>query len=141
MRALKYFSLSLLAACSTMPPSHQLSGSISGKIAYPSETTPDMRICAIQDQGTLHACIQAKAGDTDYRIEHLAPADYRIVAQLNEGDMRVGGHTYPVQCIRAPCLAQLRTISVAAGAAVNGIDVNEFYAAREDFPALPPEGE
>jgi hypothetical protein len=130
-------SLLLLAGCSSMPASRTPSGSISGKIAYPSESTPDMRICAIQDNGPLHACTRTRAGDSEYRIAPLPAADYVIVAQMNEGDMRVGGHVYQVQCIRAPCPAQLQAVTVAPGAAVAGIDVNEFYSARSDFPALP----
>jgi hypothetical protein len=137
MRTLICFSLLLLAGCSSLQTAQTRSGSISGKIAYPSETTPDMRICAVQVGGSLHACIQAKAGDTDYRIEHLAPADYLVVAQMHEGDMRVGGHMYQVQCIRAPCPTHLQTVTVAAGAHVAGIDINDFYAAMNDFPALP----
>jgi len=137
MRTLICFSLLLLAGCSSMQTSLTRSGSISGKIAYPSETTPDMRICAVQDGGSLHTCTQAKAGDTQYRIDHLPPADYLVVAQLHEGDMRVGGHTYQVQCIRAPCPAHLKTVTVAPGAALAGIDINDFYAAMDDFPNLP----
>jgi len=137
MRTLVCFSLLLLAGCSSLQTSHGRSGSISGKIAYPSETTPDMRICAVPAGGSLHACVQAKAGDTVYRIDHLAPADYLVVAQLHEGDMRVGGHMYQVQCIRAPCPAHLQAVTVAPGASVADIDINEFYAAMNDFPVLP----
>jgi len=141
MRTLICFSLLLLAACSSLQTAQTRSGSISGKIAYPSETTPEMRICAMPVAGSAHACVQAKAGDTEYRIDHLPPADYWLIAQMHEGDMRVGGHTYQVQCIRAPCPAQLQAVTVAAGAAITGIDINEFDAARADFPALPPEGQ
>ena len=141
MRARNYSLILLLAGCSSMQPAHEVSGSISGKIAYPAESTPDMRICAIQDNGALHGCTQARAGDTEYRIDRLAPADYRIVAQLHEGDMRVGGHMYQVQCIRAPCPPLLQAVTVAPGANVAGIDVNEFYDARNDFPAMPVDGE
>jgi hypothetical protein len=141
MRALTYLSILLLAGCSGLQSSHPRFGSISGKIAYPSETTPDMRICAIHDGGTEHACTQAKAGDTDYRIDHLAPGDYQIVAQLHEGDMRIGGHMFQVQCIRAPCPAQLQAVTVAPGANLTGIDVNEFYDTRSDFPPMPAEGQ
>jgi hypothetical protein len=140
MRTLTCFSLLLLAGCSSLQTAQTRSGSISGKIAYPSETTPDMRICAVQQSGSLRTCMQVKAGDTDYRIEHLAPADYLVVAQLHEGDMRVGGHMYQVQCIRAPCPAHLQAVTVAAGAAVTGVDINDFYAAMDDFPDVPADG-
>ena len=137
MRTLICTSMLLLAGCSSLPTAHAPSGSISGKIAYPSETTPDMRICAVLDGGSSHVCTQAKAGDTEYRIEHLPPADYLVVAQLHEGDMRVGGHVQQVQCIRAPCPPHLQAVTVAPGAHVANIDLNDFYAAMSDFPDLP----
>jgi hypothetical protein len=112
-------------------------GSISGKIAYPSELTPAMRICALPAAGAAPVCIDSAAGQTAYRIERLAAGDYQLVARLNEGEMRVGGHMQPVQCVRAPCPDLLKTVSLAAGARLTGIDLNEFYAARADFPPLP----
>ena len=71
MRTLVSVSLLLLAGCSSLPPSSAPSGSIGGAIAYPSESTPDMRICALQDNGPLHACVHTRAGDRDSAlVEH-----------------------------------------------------------------------
>jgi len=141
MRTPSCVCILLLAGCSSLPSSPPAGGSISGQIAYPSESTPDMRICAIAQEATAHACTQAEAGAGSYRIANLPAGNYVIVAQLHEGDMRVGGHTHQVQCIRAPCPAQLQAVSVAPGAAVTGVDINEFYAARDDFPSMPVDGD
>jgi hypothetical protein len=138
MRALILFPILLLAACAGTDTSRVDRGraSISGKIAYPSEVTPSMRICAVRD-GAPPTCTASPAGSKRYRLEHLPAGDYQIVAKLSEGDMRVGGHVQPVQCIRAPCPEQLKTVTVAAGAELDDIDLNGFYAARDDFPTLP----
>lgn len=127
-----------LTACTSVDGGRSARGnaSISGKIAYPSEVTPAMRICAIRS-GAQPICRDSAAGSTHYRFRQLPAGDYQIVAKLSEGDMRVGGHMQQVQCIRAPCPAQLLTVSVAAGAELTGIDLNEFYPAREDFPPIP----
>ncbi len=138
MRMLLLVPLAALAACSTTgggAPADPASGSISGRIIYPSEVAPAMRICALGAES--RGCTDSPAGRALYRIDHLSAGDYQLVARLVEGDMRVGGHVQPVQCIQAPCPDQLKTVTVAAGAAVAGIDLNGFYPAREEFPLVP----
>lgn len=138
MRIVLLLSLSVLAGCSGAGGFRvdRASGSISGRIAYPSEVTPAMRICAVSALAPA-TCTSSAAGSSHYRLGHLPAGDYQVVAKLSEGDMRVGGHVQQVQCIRAPCPEQPRTVTVAAGADLVGIDLNGFYAAREDFPAIP----
>lgn len=138
MRPLLLLALVTLAGCAGTSGTH-VGGhaSISGAIAYPSEVTPAMRICAVPGAGAAPVCIDSAAGRTSYRLDHVAAGDYQLVAKLNEGEMRVGGHVQPVQCVRAPCPDLLKTVSVVAGAQLTGIDLNEFYAARADFPPLP----
>lgn len=113
------------------------SGSISGRIVYPSEVTPAMRICAVRGVGIAPICVASPAGQVTYRLDRLPPGEYQIVAALSEGDMRVGGHTQQVQCIRAPCPEALQSVSVTAGVHRAGADLNGFYAARPDFPPIP----
>lgn len=111
-------------------------GSIAGRIVYPSGPAPHLRICALSAQ--TQQCADSPAGRTLYRIEHLPDGDYQVVARVeDEGLLRVSGHVQPVQCIRAPCPDQLKTVSVAGGAQVAQIDLNGFYPARDEFPAIP----
>ena len=138
MRVLLLLSIAALSACSNLGGGRPGgdTGSISGKIAYPSEVTPLMRICAVRTGVGAPICITSLAGQTHYRIERLPAGEYQVQATLSEGEMRVGGHMLPVQCIRAPCPEQLKSVSLSAGAELTGIDLNEFYAAREDFSPL-----
>ena len=133
-------SLAVLAGCSAGMTSHRdapgASASISGLIAYPSEVVPAMRVCAMPAQGSP-SCIDHAAGDQRYRIGHLAAGSYNVVAWLSEGDMRVGGHVQPVQCIRAPCPDMLKSVVVAEGADASGVDITGFYPTRADFPSRP----
>lgn len=138
MRAVLLLSIATLAACSVPGGMHpgRDHASISGKIMYPSEVTPQMRICALPLSGPAVACVDSLAGSTQYHLQNLPAGEYRVVAALSEGEMRVGGHMHQVQCIRAPCPAQLQSVTVGAGAQLSGIDLDGFYAAREDFPPL-----
>lgn len=111
-------------------------GSIAGRILYPSGPAPHLRICALGAQTSQ--CTDSPAGRALYRIEHLPDGDYQVVARVeDEGLLRVGGHVQQVQCIRAPCPDQLKTVSVAGGAQAAQIDLNGFYPARDEFPAIP----
>lgn len=129
----------VLAACSGVgaPRVERGNASISGRIVYPSEVTPAMRVCAVRAPEAAPLCLDSRAGRTHFTLKGLPAGDYQIVAKLAEGDIRVGGHVQEVQCVRAPCLNPLKTISVAAGERVSGADLNEFDAAREDFPTIP----
>lgn len=127
-----------LAGCAAGPSTRPdpAGASLTGLIRYPSEMPPAMRICALPAQGTA-TCVNTTDGQHDYRLAGLAGGEYRVVAALAEGEMRVGGYVTQVQCIRAPCPAMLKTVVLPAGADLTGIDINEFYPAREDFPPVP----
>lgn len=131
-------SLATLSGCASAPSPRPERGaaSLSGLIRYPSESAPAMRICALPAQGTA-SCVSTVDGQHDYRISQLAGGEYRIVAALAEGEMRVGGYVAQVQCIRAPCPEMLKTVVLPAGTGLTGIDINGFYPARADFPPLP----
>ena len=140
MRAALLLALAILAGCTTVttprkaPPSGL--GSISGKILYPSEVVPQMRICAIP-AGQAPLCIENPAGQTSYRIDRLAAGQYTVLVSLSEGDIRKGGHVHQVQCIRAPCPAQPMTVTLEAGTDAQGVDITGFFAEGDPFPSIP----
>lgn len=148
MRAPVMMTLALLAGCAAAgggtradspktdsPKADAATGSIAGRIIYPGGPAPSMRICALGAQ--TQQCTDSPAGRTLYRIEHLPEGEYQVVARVEQGELRVGGYVQQVECIRAPCPAQLKTVAVAGGKQVAEIDLNGFYPAREEFPVLP----
>ena len=109
-------------------------GAVGGRIEYPAGVAPAMRICAIGD--AAQHCIDSPAGRTLYRIGELPDGNYQVVARVEDPQLPVAGHVHEVQCIRAPCPAQLVTLEVAGGKDIASADLNGFYAERSDFPAL-----
>jgi hypothetical protein len=109
-------------------------GAIGGRIQYPNGVAPAMRICAIT--GVAQRCIDSPAGRTLYRIGELPDGSYQVVAHVDDATLPVAGHVQEVQCIRAPCPAQLETLDLAQGKEIATADLNGFYAERADFPAL-----
>jgi hypothetical protein len=117
------------------------SGSLAGVIQHPAQAVPAMRICAIGSGAPAQArrvCVTTRNGDDTYRIDGLPADEYIVIARTEQasGLYRVGGHMQAVQCIRAPCPAMPKAVKVEAGAQIEGVDLNEFYERREDFPAL-----
>jgi hypothetical protein len=127
----------------TSPASSKNGGTIEGRIHHPGHIIPSMRICAIGSGAPNEAtqiCVQTRRDQMSYRIEGLPADDYIVIAQ-SDGSVslyRVGGHMQQVQCIRAPCPQMPAGVSVGENARVHGIDINQFYDKRDDFPALRP---
>lgn len=132
--------LLLLAGCATAAGRPQpATGSIEGVIQHPAHVVPAMRICALSTAPTRepHRCTQTRASDDTYRIDGLPPGEYQVFAEVAKGMYRHGGHMQAVQCIRAPCPDQPKTITLASGAALRGIDLSFFDDERADVPPLP----
>ena len=109
-------------------------GAIGGRIAWPQGVAPAMRICALT--GVAQRCIDIPAGRTLYRIGELPDGAYQVIAQVADPQLPVAGHVQQVQCIRAPCPAQLATLDIVQGKEIATADLNGFYPARPDFPIL-----
>lgn len=132
----------LLAGCATAAGiPRPATGRIEGVIQHPAHAVPAMRICALSTAPSRepHGCTTTRAGDDTYRIDGLPPGDYQVFAETEKGIYRRGGHLQPVQCIRAPCPDQPKTITVASGATLDGIDLMFFDDEDDgvDLPLLP----
>jgi hypothetical protein len=125
-------------------PRNAHSGAIEGRIQYPGHVIPPMRICAIGSGAPDEAkrvCVQTRRDQASYRIEGVPADDYIVIAQTESSVplYRVGGHVQQVQCIRAPCPEMPAGMSVGENGRIEGVDINQFYDKRDDFPALRPE--
>ena len=129
-----------LAGCATADErTRPATASIEGVIQHPAHAVPAIRICALSMSDTRepHRCTTTRAGADTYRIDGLRPGDYQVFADARNGLYRLGGHMQAVQCIRAPCPEQPKTITLSSGAALRDIDLTHFYESRPDFPPLP----
>ena len=114
------------------------SGSISGQIQYPSEAIPPMHVCAISSDGKQFSCTRTTVDQHEYRIENLAPGDYRVYGWLHEGDMRVIRASEMRWCIRAPCPpGPPITVALKTGEHFNKAVLNDYAESFPDMPAEP----
>jgi hypothetical protein len=115
------------------------SSAIAGHIEFPGESIPALHICAIADATGGAGCVHTQREQSRYRIENLPAGSYQIWAWLDfpEGDLRVMRAMHAVQCIRAPCLPQPRTVELPADTKVDGMTVNDAAASYPDQPPEP----
>jgi len=119
------------------PPSYQ-AGKISGKLGYPSEFIPPLRVVAFNlDQGT-YFWTDTLQNQQYYEIKGLTPGDYTVVAYFRGYDV-MGGYTNYVICgVSASCDDHsLIRVHVDAGASVTGIEPIDWYAPAGTFPPDP----
>ena len=143
MKRISFLLMFSVAACATNAPSANTAAkinansNITGLIQFPGKAVPAMRVCALNTQTKAISCVKTKAGQTKYLIKGLVAAEYQILANVKNNELRVGGHMLQVQCIRAPCPALLNSVLLKAKESKTGIHLNGFYPSREDFPVLP----
>lgn len=111
---------------------------IAGYIEFPGDIAPALHVCAISVDNGGAACIRTQREQTRYRIENLPLGDFQIWAWLSvpDGDLRVMRAARQVQCIRAPCPPQTRTIALPDATKIDGVTIND---AATGYPDQPPE--
>ena len=105
------------------------SGSISGKLSYPSESIPAQRVCAIDLKGDKEYCQQTQQGDAAYAI--VAPAGaYWVYAAL--ADDTTGKRAYYSEFVRCGLNAECKDhtpVEVAVEAEkIAAADPQDWYA-------------
>jgi hypothetical protein len=137
---------------STTEPSKEFDATITGKLSYPSEFLPPMRVVAFsltdkkayfvdtaKDQGEFSLNVPA---GTYYLVAYLYDGTPGKTGQVDSytlgGGPFGGGYTQMVPCgLTASCEDHsLLPIAIAAGQTVNA-DPGDWYAPEGSFPPMP----
>jgi hypothetical protein len=112
-------------------------GTITGKLSYPSEGIPSLRIVAFEVGGDQYHYILTLANQDTYTFE-LPVGVYHIVAYTLDGTLS-GGYSRAVPCgLAAECADHsLIDVTVTANTTTSGIDPGDWYANEGDFPPMP----
>ncbi len=127
----------LMTEFATTPESPQ-PGFIRGNLSYPSEFIPAQRVIAYRVLSMeVEADVTTAEGQSQFELS-VAPGDYFVVAYTLDGTM-AAGYTQAVPCgLLASCTDHsLIPVHVDAGAAVENIDPQDWYAPQGTFPAMP----
>ena len=120
---------------------------VSGRLSYPSEYIPAMRVCAVQvsDPG-YGICVETPPYQRTYTLE-VRPGQWWVLAWPRDtgtaGDP--GAYTEAVSCLaegRAGCDdGRLRVLDLAAGQQQDGVDILDWYNFTPAEWPMEPRGE
>ena len=113
-------SVSTTATASAV--SKKATGSIAGTISHPARRIPTMVVCAVNASTQKKACVKTKADSSYYKIVRLPAGEYEVIARA-AAYAKSGAYWQSVQCIRAPCLPVMGSISLAAGQNYNQANI------------------
>jgi hypothetical protein len=118
---------------------------LTGRITYPSEELPVMRVCAVDstDPGTA-VCFRTAPGQATYMLDVPAGAWWLLAWPQDTGTSGDPG----LLSAASACLASGASgcgdhapllVTVAAGEVRDGLDINDWYYDRQAFPPpMPP---
>jgi len=117
-------------------------GSITGKLSYPSEGIPSMYVVAYKASDTSQSYyVLTNQNDSTYQINDLPAGNYYVVAypQSNPKGDYSAGYSQAVPCgLTAQCTDHsLIVVTVKAGQATQGADPKDWYAGPGVYPIFP----
>ena len=119
---------------------------LSGRITYPSEELPVMRVCAVDstDPGSA-VCVRTAAAQDAYSLDVPAGSWWLLAWPQDTGTEGDPG----LYSAASVCLARgaagcddhaLALVDVRAGEVREGLDINDWYYDRSEFPPpMPPQ--
>ena len=117
-------------------------GTITGKLSYPAESLPPMRVTAFAVNSDVYLYIDTLANQPTYTFD-LPVGTYHIVAYSIATDAFPGGiasgYTRAVLCGLAPECADhsLIEVTITAGTTIPDINPGDAYAPDGTFPPMP----
>ncbi len=131
-----------VAGTQVPPASDAPSGTISGKLSFPSDHIPPLEIIAFSyKDGAVTSdwyLIDTELNQMTYEMKGLPVGTYVIVAYTNDRRFSAG-YSQAVPCgLRADCVDHsLIPVTVTAGATITNIDPGDWYAGEGAFPPCP----
>lgn len=82
----------------TTPTQAVTTGSISGTLTFPSESTPALQVVAFNQTTGNFVGVETQPNQQTFRLENLEPGIYHLVAYVKDAAEQAGGYTRFVLC-------------------------------------------
>jgi len=119
----------------------QATGSVSGRLGYPSEMVPPLRVVAFNTLTGEYYWQNTVLNQTSYRFEALPVGTYHVLAYLIENPTRTFYAAYSnfVACgyLESCTDHTLVTVEVKAGMETTNVDPNDWYGADPESLGWP----
>jgi hypothetical protein len=137
-------------AAGVTPGPADTTGSISGKLIYPSDFLPPQAVYAITTDGGTYYRVDTVSGQQTYTMVGVATGDYFVFsttrravyagADPGTSNTRFGAaYTKSVLCgLDASCTDHsVLTVHVSVGTTVSNVDATDWYAGPDVYPVIP----
>lgn len=117
------------------------SGGIEGRLNYPADSLPAMRIVAFQVATGQYYSVDTAAGQSSYRLEGLPEGKYNVLAYTLGSETfpagLAGGYTQAVMCGMRPECSEHGLVDVIVFDGEITPDVDIFDWLQPNFPPMP----
>jgi hypothetical protein len=116
-------------------------GGVEGRLNYPADSLPAMRIVAFQVATGQYYSVDTVAGQSTYRLDGLPEGKYNILAYTLGSESFpagvAGGYTQAVMCGMGPeCTDHgLVDVIIFDGEITSGVDIIDWF--QPNFPPMP----
>lgn len=124
-------------------------GSIAGRLSFPGEALPAMRVCAFPGTpGTAASagptCVLTVERQAEYRIDGLPPGDYHVLSWAQGGERVVSAWSVCARDRQSSCInGELEPVRVRVGETSAGVDPADSDNEEDSWPrepvGLPPQ--
>lgn len=113
-------------------------GSISGRLFYPADSLPPLRVVAFLVGSDQYYSVDSVAGQSEYRIDNLPEGKYHVVAYTigAEGTLS-GAYTQAVMCGMTEACTDHNLVDVVVFAGETSADINIADWLQPNLPPMP----
>jgi hypothetical protein len=113
-------------------------GSISGKLNYPADSMPSLKVFAFLVGSDQFYAVDTAAGQMDYKIDNLPEGKYHVVAYTTGTSGTLSGaYTQAVLCGMTETCTDHTLVDVIVFNGEATTDINIFDWLQPDFPPMP----
>ena len=114
-------------------------GSITGKLSYPSEGTPPQLVVAFNVNTDDYYWVQTAQNQSTYQMDGLPPGSYHVVAYALPDGKLAGRYDQFYLCgLHQGCTdSNWVDVQVQAGVVTPDVDPGDWYVGEENYPPMP----
>jgi hypothetical protein len=126
-------------ALTAQAPAAGATGSISGKLSYPSEGIPPLLVVAFNLQNGQYYSVSTVQNQTTYQIDNLPAGSYHVFAYTMPDGGLIGAYDQFYLCgLQQGCSDfSLVDVQVTAGGLTQNVDPGDWYGDPTQYPPFP----
>jgi hypothetical protein len=139
LQSLTLQALQATPVVQSTPTAESQTGSISGKLSYPSSGIPPLLVVAFSINSESYYWVQTAQDQTTYQMDGLPPGAYHVVAYALPDGALAGRYDQFYLCgLNQSCTdSNWVDVQVQAGVVTPNVDPGNWYTGPENYPSMP----